>query len=117
MVVEPRLRLHTQAWLWSGGFLLFAALNYRLARQSQAHPAFHTEEQEAAPPSVRDRIVWLLLAACASGLLLAITNHITQNIAAIPLAFGGSLSPTHPRTECCGGYLFRVTCGRFLPAS
>ena len=85
VVVEPRLRLHTQAWLWSGGFLLFAALNYRLARQSQAHPAFHTEEQEAAPPSVRDRIVWLLLAACASGLLLAITNHITQNIAAIPL--------------------------------
>ena len=28
--------------------------------------------------------MWLSLAACASTLLLAVTNHLTQNVAAIP---------------------------------
>jgi spermidine synthase len=35
--------------------------------------------------AMRDRIFWLLLAACGSLLLCAMTNHISQNIAAIPL--------------------------------
>jgi SAM-dependent methyltransferase len=30
------------------------------------------------------RILWMALAACASTLLLAVTNHLTQNVAAIP---------------------------------
>ena len=29
-------------------------------------------------------MLWFLLAACASTLLLAVTNHLTQNIASIP---------------------------------
>ena len=85
VVIEPQLRLHAQAWLWSGGFIIFAALNYWLARQSESYPAYEVEPDEAPPPSRRDRITWLLLAACASALLLAVTNHITQNVAAIPL--------------------------------
>ncbi len=85
VVIEPQLRLHLQAWLWSAGFLVFAAMNYWLARQSASHPAYDEEQEESSRPSRRDRILWLLLAACASGLLLAITDHITQNIAAIPL--------------------------------
>ena len=35
-------------------------------------------------PAWRDRLVWMGLAACASALLLAVTNHLTQNVAAIP---------------------------------
>src|SRR5262249_40608071 len=31
------------------------------------------------------RYVWMALAACSSTLLLAITNHMTQNVAAAPL--------------------------------
>ncbi len=31
------------------------------------------------------QLLWMALAACGSALLLAITNHITQNIAAVPL--------------------------------
>lgn len=30
------------------------------------------------------RLLWLALAACSSALLLAVTNHITQNIASVP---------------------------------
>jgi len=35
-------------------------------------------------PALRDYLLWLTPAAMGSWLLLAITNHITQNIAAIP---------------------------------
>ena len=36
-------------------------------------------------PSTRNQLWWLLLAATASALLLAITNHVTENIASVPL--------------------------------
>src|SRR5262249_3970319 len=36
-------------------------------------------------PSVRHRVLWLLLAACGSLLLCSMTTHLSQNIAAIPL--------------------------------
>ena len=29
-------------------------------------------------------LIWVFLAACASTLLLAVTNHLSQNVAAIP---------------------------------
>ena len=85
VVIEPQLRLHTQAWLWSAGFVVFAVLNYWLFRQSASYPAEQTQPTNGLPPSHRDHMMWLLLASCASGLLLAVTNHITQNVAAIPL--------------------------------
>ena len=50
---------------------------WRVRRHRRSLPA-------SAPPSWSDRLVWMGLAACASALLLAVTNHLTQNIAAIP---------------------------------
>ena len=38
----------------------------------------------AAPPSAGAQALWLLLAALGSVLLLAVTTHITQNVASIP---------------------------------
>jgi hypothetical protein len=38
------------------------------------------------------RYVWMALAACASTLLLAITNHMTQNVAAVPMLWVVPLS-------------------------
>jgi predicted O-methyltransferase YrrM len=88
IVVEPRLRLHTQAWLWSMGFLSCAVLNFALFRQSAGFSANATADSRGTPdvpPRKRQRVIWVLLPACASALLLAVTNYITQNIAAIPL--------------------------------
>jgi hypothetical protein len=39
---------------------------------------------EPAPGPARQAL-WLALAACSSALLLAVTNHLSQNVAAIPL--------------------------------
>jgi hypothetical protein len=36
------------------------------------------------PPPLAEQGLWLLLAACGSGILLAVTNHITQNVASVP---------------------------------
>ncbi|MEP7209124.1 MAG: fused MFS/spermidine synthase [Casimicrobiaceae bacterium] len=37
------------------------------------------------PPSWTDQVMWGVLAATASALLLAVTNHVTRNVAAVPL--------------------------------
>jgi SAM-dependent methyltransferase len=37
------------------------------------------------PPTVGERTLWLLMAGCGSLLLCAVTSHLSQNIAAIPL--------------------------------
>jgi hypothetical protein len=88
ILIEPYLRLHTQAWSWSVAFLFFVAMNYCLFRKS----GIPTSDQAAllAPgadplPGGSQLSLWVLLAACPAALLLAVTNHITQNIAAIPL--------------------------------
>ena len=41
-------------------------------------------EADTPAPRWSDRLVWMGLAACASALLLSVTNHLTQNVAAIP---------------------------------
>ncbi len=42
------------------------------------------DEEVSAPPLLGDRLLWLMLSGCASVLLLAVTTHLTQDIAAIP---------------------------------
>jgi len=88
VLIEPRWSLHTQAWTWSAGFFLCTVLNGIVFRQSAASSTMVPEADIASvdpAPRRRERVLWVLLPACASALLLAVTNHLTQNIAAIPL--------------------------------
>jgi hypothetical protein len=67
---------------------LCAASAFYFFRHTQALPSEtyapgHKPEGEWIPKA-RDYLLWLSLSAIGSWLLLAITNHITQNIAAIP---------------------------------
>jgi hypothetical protein len=85
--IEPKFRLHTQAWLWSAAYLVFFAGFIACAQDMQA-PAVHgsaTEEREpAASPSAAVQILWFLLPAVASLMLLATTNLMCQEVAVIP---------------------------------
>ena len=85
LLVEPLLSTHRQAWLWSaayGGFvLLCSTLAFQMRAFKLAPPVRRTEDR----PNWKVQLIWLLLAACASALLLSITQHVSQNIAAIPL--------------------------------
>jgi SAM-dependent methyltransferase len=90
IVVEPFLRLGEQTWLWTVGFyvliLLIAACGVLLLRSAKLAPATATvRSEETAPPTWRDRLAFVGLAAVPSGLLLAVTLHISTDAAAIPL--------------------------------
>ena len=96
-LVEPWISTRLQSWLWSGGYALFvllcsAAALYSLkggaatgahlaAAGASAAPA---REPLSPPPGWADLTLWLVLSALGSGLLLAVSNHITQNIASVP---------------------------------
>jgi SAM-dependent methyltransferase len=87
VLIEPYLTSGQQAWMWSISYAAFAAVCALVAWRSGAVRS--SEESAAAaiagaPPPWSERLVWMGLAACASALLLAVTNHLTQNIAAIP---------------------------------
>jgi len=95
-LVEPLFTLHAQARLFSSAFLLFAlcagALVWR-ARAAMPIDRLHANDSPAglagglaaAPPSRRAQTLWLLLPGSASALLIAVTGHLTRNVAPIPL--------------------------------
>ena len=86
VLVEPYLTAGQQAWMWSIGYVAFALVCAAVAfRPRRGHVAARSAGGRHGPaPSWCDRLVWMGLAACASALLLAVTNHLTQNVAAIP---------------------------------
>jgi hypothetical protein len=91
-ILEPRAALATQAYAWSGVYALFTLLCAGAALYFMRHahtlpPEAHARTHEAEgdwDPKRRDYLLWLGLSAMGSWLLVAITNHITQNVAAIP---------------------------------
>jgi len=94
-LVEPRLSLSAQTLGWFAGFVVFACASVAIvwmmvlaahtASRVQAFRKEHKEDTVQAQPTREQRLLWLLLPACGSVLLCAFTNHLSQNVAAIPL--------------------------------
>jgi len=91
-VVEPNLTLHSQVLAWGGGFCLFVALCGALTLHVLRHAGIASRSEETLIPhrargtTSRSALgLWILLPACGSMLLCAITNHLGENIAAVPL--------------------------------
>ena len=97
IVVEPLWSLNQQRTLWYAFFvLLLAGLLYLLGRfrpdVSLASAELRPAESQSLAPNWRSRLGWLIWPLMASFLLLAVTNHITQDIAAVPLLWVWPLS-------------------------
>ena len=95
ILLEPVFTLRLQVRLWSGGFvllaLLVAACGYLLLRSPQAATA--REEAAATPkPSWLTIGRWIFVSAVPSGLLVAVTAHISTDVAAAPLIWVMPLS-------------------------
>ncbi len=104
-LLEPWTVTRAQAIGWSAGYALFVVLcaaagftSLRVRPATVANESGVTRElplddparpvtivNVEAPPTLARQLLWATLAATGSMLLLAVSNHITQNIAAVPL--------------------------------
>jgi hypothetical protein len=103
-IVEPLFRLQVQSWIWSLVYVLFAvvctACGWLLYRS-------RVEEKQASVDSVAGTegrvdvgkrttiatgLMWLLLSACGSGLLMATTNQMSIDVASVPFLWVVPLS-------------------------
>jgi SAM-dependent methyltransferase/MFS family permease len=86
-LIEPNLGGAAQVTLWSWLFAAFAALCIAVAWLTPPEAAGEGEGERTprAPLAQGDVALWLALSATGSVLLLAVTNHLTQNVASMPL--------------------------------
>ena len=90
-LIEPWLRTATQAVAWSWAYaayvLLLCAISLWRLRQpgAAATPPGTAQGASAAAPSGPRTLAWFALAALGSYQLVAVTNHLTQNIPSFPM--------------------------------
>jgi hypothetical protein len=88
LIIEPFLPLKMQSRVWSSGFLLLmsmvAACGVLMLRTMRSETAREMIEGDAAPISAKTRLSWMGLAFVPSALLVAVTAHISTDIAAAP---------------------------------
>ena len=84
LLFEPLFDLRTLAWGWSFLFAGFAVLCAVIAWMSV--DGYEVEAKAASSRGVplKNQLQWLALSAMGSVMLLAVTNHITQNISSVP---------------------------------
>ena len=83
VLFEPAFDLTSLGWGWSFLFAGFAVLCAGTAWLSVN--GFETEARTAATPvPLKNQLQWLALSAMGSVMLLAVTNHVTQNISSVP---------------------------------
>lgn len=81
-LVEPFFTTQMQAELIRGGFCLNACL--LLATMAKAYSS-RTQDDAESTKLVRPQMAWIVIPASTSGLLIAVTAHLSTNIAPIPL--------------------------------
>ena len=90
ILVEPMLPLTWQGRIWTAGYILFvilagsnAILTYKsITRSGEGEKELSVPDSQK--PQKKTQILWLLLSACATLMVLAVTNQLTQEVAAIP---------------------------------
>ena len=88
-LLEPLLSLHTQRLCWAAALTLFALLQSALAWKSSGCPIPDgptvISRNTRSPHTPRQRLLWFALALIGTMQLSAITEHLTRNVAALPL--------------------------------
>lgn len=89
LAIEPLMSLSTQTLAWTGGFVVLIVLVVASGSVLFVHDPVARAEGSAATapratPSVRDYLIWTGLAAVPSGLLVAVTAHLSTDVAATP---------------------------------
>lgn len=112
--IEPAIGTSQQGWLWSIGFALFvfvaAVMAWRMRGLPDSPNSVAFASQNGLPDAAslapvqlgtalggskigwRDRAYWLALPALASMMLIAVTNHLCQDVAVVPFLWIAPLS-------------------------
>ncbi len=90
VLIEPLLTLRMQNLVWTGGYVLLIVLIASCAAVMLKSPPvavaeLRGENVPAAAPTWLQWGRWVFLAAIPSGLLVAVTAHISTDVAAAPL--------------------------------
>jgi hypothetical protein len=89
VLLEPMFTLRTQNLIWTGLYglliLLIACCGVLLLRSPANVVAEQDDDADAPAPDWALRARWIFLAAVPSGLLIAVTAHISTDVAAAPL--------------------------------
>ncbi len=89
VLLEPLFALHTQNLIWTAGYAVLAVLiawcGVLLLRSPANVVVPVREDAPSAAPDWLLRLRWIFLAAVPSGLLIAVTAHISTDVAAAPL--------------------------------
>ena len=91
LVVEPLATTHTQAYGWSGIYVLFVVLCAALAWNARNHTIASESSSTGDAPRWELQALWIALSACGSALLLSVTTHLSTNVAPIPLLWVATL--------------------------
>src|SRR5262249_38615102 len=96
--IERLLSIRAQAWFWSTAFVVFCAVCAWAAAGVMRMPQAAVDDVNAGSEDpaygaagrtfrsgVGDPAMWVLLSVTGSGLLLAVTNELCQNVAVVPL--------------------------------
>jgi SAM-dependent methyltransferase len=94
-LIEPAISLQAQSYAWSGVYLVFAALCAGSAWLAAGKPLvtdpvetiMNPQTGGEPAPRAADYALWLALSALGSLMLLAVTSHITQNVASVPFVW------------------------------
>ena len=102
VLFEPWLDLKELGWTWSIVYTVFvvvcAATGWASMKAAAGRDDAATSSTDTAAtssdeaPSLGRQLLWLALSAMGSVMLLAITNHVTQNIASVPFMWVVPLS-------------------------
>ena len=93
-LIEPAISLQVQSYAWSAFYVLFALLCGASAWLAAGKPlvsnpvetVMNPQTGEVAPRA-GEYLLWLALSALGSLMLLAVTSHITQNVASVPFVW------------------------------
>ena len=92
LLLEPAFSSRALAMGWSAVFVVFAVLcagvaylNSKRTPSDSAQTTSASNEEAAPAPTVGRMALWLLLSACASGLLVTVSANLSANVAPIPL--------------------------------
>lgn len=89
--IEPWISTVRQSQGWSAGYAVFVVLCtaagiYSVRSQQSSAPAAATIAalNNGPKPGLAHHVLWLTLSAMGSFMLLAVTNHITHDVASVP---------------------------------